>query len=50
MKQWLILFTCLVFVSASVLSSGFIRGGIDLASFASLFLIVLVMKEKSAHQ
>ncbi|GIU26749.1 hypothetical protein TUM4644_23080 [Shewanella colwelliana] len=40
MKQWLIIFCCVVFVMASVLTTGLVRALIDLSAFIAILALV----------
>lgn len=41
MNKWLILLCCIVFISASLMTTGLTRALIDLAAFSALLWIVL---------
>ncbi|ACJ31577.1 hypothetical protein swp_4961 [Shewanella piezotolerans WP3] len=41
MNKWLILLCCMIFISASLLTTGLTRALIDLAAFSALLWIVL---------
>ena len=41
MNKWLILLCCIVFISASLMTTGLTRALIDLAAFSALLWLVL---------